>query len=50
MPGRRRFDIGAAVTHIRFVFNELKGGDPMSSDFVTQRVAPADCLFGKQPS
>jgi len=32
------------------VFNKSKGGDPMSSDFVYQSVASADCPFGKQPS
>jgi len=32
------------------VSNQLKGGDPMSSGFVFQSVAPADCLSGKQPS
>lgn len=32
------------------VFNRSKGGDPMSSDFVFQNVASADCPFGKQPS
>jgi hypothetical protein len=36
--------------HHEAVFNELKGGDPMSSDFVFQNVASADCTFGKQSS
>ena len=36
--------------HHEAVFNESKGGDPMSSDFVYQSVASADCPFGKQPS
>ncbi len=31
------------------VFNRLKGGDPMSSDFVFQSVASADCLCEGQP-
>jgi len=35
--------------HIGTVFNELKGGDPMSSDFVFQSVIPADRLHGEQP-
>ena len=29
---------------------QLKGGDPMSSDFVFQNVASADCTFGEQSS
>ncbi|CDX49738.1 hypothetical protein MPL1032_100189 [Mesorhizobium plurifarium] len=32
------------------VFNELKGGDPMSSDFVFHNVSSADCTSGKQSS
>jgi hypothetical protein len=36
--------------HHRLVFNKSKGGDPMSSDFVFQNVASADCPFGKQSS
>jgi hypothetical protein len=35
--------------HIGPVFNEPKGGDPMSSDFVFRSVVPADCLSGEQP-
>jgi hypothetical protein len=36
--------------HHLYVFNKSKGGDPMSSDFVFQNVASADCTFGKQSS
>jgi hypothetical protein len=31
--------------HHQCVFNELKGGDPMSSGFGFRNVAPADCPF-----
>jgi hypothetical protein len=34
---------------LSLVFNELKGGDPMSSGF-NRSVAPADRPFGKQSS
>ncbi|CDX46626.1 hypothetical protein MPLDJ20_90122 [Mesorhizobium plurifarium] len=36
--------------HHLSVFNELKGGDPMSSDFVFHNVSSADCTSGKQSS
>jgi len=54
-PARQLFQIPVlsfAATHpiISIVFNKSKGGDPMSSDFVFQNVASADCTFGKQSS
>jgi hypothetical protein len=55
VTARRLFQTGIlsfAATHpiISVVFNKSKGGDPMSSDFVFQNVASADCTFGKQSS
>jgi len=42
--------ISRDAPHHVCVFNKSKGGDPMSSDFVFQNVASADCTFGKQSS
>jgi hypothetical protein len=49
IPLRHLVFCGDAPHHLG-VFNELKGGDPMSSDFVFHNVSSADCTSGKQSS